>query len=112
MSALISSSQFASRGIRQWALACVLLALLMVGVEATHVHPDAASARTSSLCAICISVHANAPAVAFHPLPALTAVETVAIAFQTEGKSILKEITLFIRPPPERQLIPFKLQKS
>jgi hypothetical protein len=97
----MTTGQFGKSGLRRWAARiCILLVLLMVGVEATHAHPDAASPRTSSPCAICISVHANAPAVAFHPLPTLSALETVAIAFQENGKGILREISLFIRPPP------------
>jgi hypothetical protein len=97
----MTTDQFGKSGARRWAArACIFLVLLMVGVEATHAHRDAASPRTSSPCAICISVHANAPAVAFHPLPTLSALETLAIAFQAQGKGIVKEISLFIRPPP------------
>lgn len=82
------------------AQACVLLLLLMVGVEAIHAHRDAPRARASSPCAICITVHANAPAVTFHPLPTLSTFETVALVLQKQGKGIVKEISLFIRPPP------------
>jgi hypothetical protein len=98
---LLKAGQFGKSSVRRCtAYACVLLVLLMVGVEAIHAHPDAPHAKASSPCAICISVHANAPAVTFHPLPTLSAVETVAMAFQAQGKGIVKEISLFIRPPP------------
>jgi hypothetical protein len=98
---LITNSQFATSGVRRWAAqACILLVLLMAAVEAIHAHPEASRARASSPCAICISVHANAPVVAFHRLPTLSAVETVAIPFQAQGTGIVKEISLFIRPPP------------
>jgi hypothetical protein len=85
---------------RFMALSCILLALAMTGLEATHTHSDAALSGSSSPCAICISVHANAPALAFHFLPVLCMVETVTIAYQPEGKSAAPELQLFIRPPP------------
>lgn len=82
------------------ALSCILLALVMTGLEAAHSHSDAAVSRNSSPCAICISTHSNAPAVTFDPLPVLSALETVAIPLRADGKGIVKEISLFIRPPP------------
>ena len=85
-------------GMRWIALSCVLLVLLISGLEATHLHSGASS--SSNPCVICISAHANAPAVVFHPLPVLYAVDVVAIPFQTEGKSTSPELQLFIRPPP------------
>lgn len=85
-------------GLRWIALSCVLLVLLISGLEATHVHSSASS--SSNPCAICISAHANVPTVTFHPLPVLYAVDVVAIPFQTEGKSTSPELQLFIRPPP------------
>jgi hypothetical protein len=85
---------------RCMALGCILLVLLFAGLEATHMHPDARLARSSEPCAVCISVHANAPAVTFHPLPTLLAVESLAVPFRVEHKGISKELRLFIRPPP------------
>jgi len=82
------------------ALSCILMALVMAGLEATHAHPDAAVSRNSRPCAICISVHSNAPTAMFHSLPVLYAVDVVAIPALTEGKSTAPELTLFIRPPP------------
>ena len=82
------------------ALSCILLALVMTGLEAAHSHSDAAVSRNSSPCAICISTHSNAPAVTFHFLPQLYAVEQVALAYEPEGKSAAPELQLFIRPPP------------
>jgi hypothetical protein len=86
---------------RRWiALGCIVLVALFAGLEATHAHSDAQPARSSSPCAVCISVHANAPAVTSHPLPVLFATEAVAIPFRAEGHGIAAEIALFIRPPP------------
>jgi hypothetical protein len=82
------------------ALGCMVLVVLFAGLEATHAHSDAQPARSSSPCAVCVSVHANAPAVTSHPLPVLFAVEAVAIPFRAEGHGIAAEIALFIRPPP------------
>jgi hypothetical protein len=98
---VIRNRQFGESHLRRWAAqSCVLLVLLMIGVEATHAHPDAASARASSPCAICISAHAKAPVATFHALPTLSTLETLSIPFQVEGKGLVKEISLFIRPPP------------
>jgi hypothetical protein len=86
---------------RRWmALGCMVLVLVFAGLEATHAHLDAKLARSSGPCAVCISVHANAPAVTFHPFPTLLAVELVTIPFQAEGHGIAAELALFIRPPP------------
>jgi len=87
-------------GMRWIAVSCVLLVLLISGLEATHMHAGASSSSSSNPCVICISAHANAPAVVFHPLPVLYAVDVVAIPFPTEGKSTSPELQLFIRPPP------------
>lgn len=86
--------------LRWAALGCVFLVLMMSGVEATHAHSDFVAPRASSPCAICISVHANAPAVTVYALPTLAALETLAIPFGAEGKGIDREISLVIRPPP------------
>jgi hypothetical protein len=85
---------------RWLAMICILLALVMTGVEATHAHSDAAVSPNSRPCAICISAHTNAPAATFQPLPVLYAIDVVAIPFRTEGKSTAPELSLFIRPPP------------
>lgn len=97
---VISTSQFGKSVLRWAALGCIFLVLLMTGVEAIHAHSDVASGRGSSPCAICFSVHANAPAITCHVLPTLSAVEALSVAFRPEGKGIVKEISLFIRPPP------------
>jgi hypothetical protein len=86
---------------KRWAsLGCLVLALLMATLEATHAHSGPGSARATSHCAICISVHANAPAIAFHPLPTLCALEAATTPLEPEGRGIIKEISLFVRPPP------------
>jgi hypothetical protein len=98
---LIGNTQLGSSRLWRWtALTCILLVILMTGVESVHAHSGVPNGRTSSSCAICISVHANAPVVVYHPLPTLAAVEMVAIPFQTEGKGTSTELSLFIRPPP------------
>lgn len=85
---------------RSLALNCILLVLLITGVEAMHAHTVAPRATTSSPCGICLSVHTNAPAVAFHPLPTLSTLETFTVVFQTETRGIAQKLALFIRPPP------------
>jgi hypothetical protein len=85
---------------RMIAMICVLLALLMTGVEATHAHSDASVTSNSSPCAICLSAHAKAPAITIQFLPIIYAMETVAISHESQGKSAAPELSLFIRPPP------------
>jgi hypothetical protein len=85
---------------RMIAMICVLLALFMTGVEATHAHSDASVTSNSSPCAICLSAHAKAPTITIQFLPMICAVETVAVSYESQGKSAAPELTLFIRPPP------------
>ena len=82
------------------ALLCIALALFMGGLEATHSHSDAAVARNSSLCVICFSVHANAPTVTVYLLQVFHAVEALTVLYESQGKSAVSELSLFIRPPP------------
>jgi hypothetical protein len=82
------------------ALSCIGLALLLAALEATHAHTGPTASRDASSCAICISVHAHAPAVAYYSLPVLYAIDIVVVLFQSEGKSTAPELSLFIRPPP------------
>jgi len=82
------------------ALGCIFLALVMTGVEATHAHSEVALSRNSAPCAICLSAHAKAPTITVQFLPLVYAVETVAVAYELEGKSTAPELSLFIRPPP------------
>lgn len=89
-----------SRLMRVVALSCIVLALFMTGLEAMHAHSDAV-ASNSSPCVICLSIHANAPTVSVQALPPqFHAVEAVAIPYETEGKSAVSDLSLFIRPPP------------
>jgi hypothetical protein len=86
---------------RRWiALGCVSLVLLFAGLAATHFHSDAQIACGSRPCAICISLHSNAPAVTAHSLHVLFAIDSVAIPFVVEGKGFAVERAFFIRPPP------------
>lgn len=85
---------------RMIAMICVLLALLMTGVEATHAHADPSFAGNSSPCVICLTAHAKAPSVTIQFLPLIYAVETVAVMYESQGKSAAPQLSLFIRPPP------------
>ena len=82
------------------AISSIVLVLFIAGLEAVHSHSDATVARNSAPCAICISAHANAPAVTIHLLPTLHAVAAISFLPESEGKSAISELRLFIRPPP------------
>jgi len=87
--------------VRHWAaLVCLWVLLAFAWMETTHAHPANDLARGSNPCAVCIAVHANAPAVTAHPLPVVFATESVTIAFRAEHKGVASDISLFIRPPP------------
>jgi len=79
------------------AVACILIALLFAGLEATHIH---GAARSGGPCAICVSAHANAPAVVVTAIPVILMVEIVAIPYEIEANSITHLLDIFIRPPP------------
>lgn len=97
----IRKGQFESgRLVRLIALACIVLALVMTGVEATHAHSETALSPNSSPCAICLTAHAKAPTVTVQLLPLIYTVETVAVPYKSEGKSASSDLALFIRPPP------------
>jgi hypothetical protein len=98
---MVRKAQLESSTLMRWiAMICVLLALVMTGVEATHAHSEAAISRNSTPCAICLSAHAKAPVITVQLLPVIYPVETVAVAYESEGKSTISELSLFIRPPP------------
>ena len=82
------------------ALGCVALLIFLAGAEAVHNHSNAAVARNSAPCVICVTAHAKAPAITVYLLPILHAVESIAVLPETEGKSAISELQLFIRPPP------------
>src|SRR5579859_772306 len=97
----VSGRQFgAGSAMRIVALGCVALLLFVAGAEAVHNHSNAAVARNSAPCVICVTAHAKAPAITVHVLPVLHAVESIAVLSETEGKSAISELQLFIRPPP------------
>jgi hypothetical protein len=81
-------------------LGCLLLVLLRLGVEASHLHADAAASQTSDHCVICLYVQSNASATAFYPLPILCVLEIVSLPYRIESKSGPAKIEFFIRPPP------------
>lgn len=82
------------------ALASLCLILVFAGLEAAHAHPASDVARGSTPCAICIAVHANAPALTAHALPVIFTVESMTVLFRAERKGTTQDLTLFIRPPP------------
>jgi hypothetical protein len=93
--------QFESRKLmRVIALLCIVLALFVAGLEATHSHSDTAVAQNSSPCVICLSVHANAPTVTVYLLLVFHSVEAFTVPYEIQGKSAISELSLFIRPPP------------
>jgi hypothetical protein len=95
------TSQFETRKLmRLIALLCIVLALFVAGLEATHSHSDSAVARNSSPCVICLSVHANAPTVTVYLLLVFQSVEAFTVPYEIQGKSAISELSLFIRPPP------------
>lgn len=88
--------------LRRWISAfCLLLVLAAASLEAVHIHSGGAASRGSeSSCLICMSVHANAPAITTHFLPVLSAVGVIVVVHETEAKGITGHLELFIRPPP------------
>jgi hypothetical protein len=90
----------AGTAMRIVALGCIALLLFMAGAEAVHNHGNVDVARNSAPCVICVTAHAKAPAITIHLLPVLRAVELIAVPPETEGKSAISELRLFIRPPP------------
>ena len=100
MKAVSQSQLDTSKLMRVIALLCIALALFMGALEATHSNSDGAVARNSSPCAICLSVHANAPTVTVYLLEVSHAVEALTVPYESQGKSAVSELSLFIRPPP------------
>jgi hypothetical protein len=80
-------------------VACLFLVFVLAGLEVTHAHSEIASVR-SSPCAICLSVHANAPAATYHFFSTLLTVEAIPAAVETTAKDSSRKLSLFIRPPP------------
>jgi hypothetical protein len=98
---LVGATQVESgKLMRLIAMVCIVLALFVAGLEATHRHSEAAVARNSSPCVICMSVHANAPTVTVYLLLVFHSVEAFTLPYETQGKSAISELSLFIRPPP------------
>ena len=84
---------------RLTALACISLVLWLAGLEALHAHHEVASVR-STPCALCVTVHANAPAITLLALPTLSELEILVAPSLVESHGIQREISLFTRPPP------------
>lgn len=81
------------------ALTCISLVLWLAGLEVLHAHHEVASVR-STPCALCVTVHANAPAITLLALPTLSALEILVAPSLIESHGIQREISLFTRPPP------------
>jgi hypothetical protein len=91
-----NARQFGAGQPQRWIAAlCLVVILVFTGVEAVHVDHD-----SNTPCLICISAHANAPAVIVHVLPVLLAVEILPILYEIDGQSIASQMRLFSRPPP------------
>jgi hypothetical protein len=71
---------------------------VFTGLEATHFHSDAQPPASS--CAICVSAHANAPAIIVYSLPTLRPVARIVVQLETERQTTALKRTFFIRPPP------------
>jgi hypothetical protein len=98
---LVGATQVESRKLmRLIAMVCIVLALFVAGLEATHSHSEAAVTQNSSPCVICLSVHANTPTVTVYLLLVFHSVEAFTVPYETQGKSAISELSLFIRPPP------------
>jgi hypothetical protein len=87
------------RGKRAIAILCMFLVVLFTAVEATHAH-SSSTVSAGSGCAICVSVHANAPAISYYSLLTAFQVEFLPSPYEVEGKDFSRELSLFIRPPP------------
>src|SRR6267154_1697713 len=96
---IVDRVQLEVRGLRRWiALSSILLVLVFNGLEAAHTH--ATTSSDSSGCALCISAHSNAPAVAVHLLPVLSVIACVAVQHEPHIERRAAQSSLFIRPPP------------
>jgi hypothetical protein len=100
MQAIRSRQSGIGKAMRIVALSCVALLLFVAAAEAVHNHSNAAVTRNSAPCVICVTAHAKAPAITVYLLPILHAVASIATLPETEGKSTISELQLFIRPPP------------
>src|SRR6266851_3880422 len=99
---MVTASQFGMRRLQRWAAsACVVLMLLIVGMEAVHAHSQASASNGSGICLLCVSAQTSAP------VASITAVETLLIAIgviaavpERRRQTTLAALPLFIRPPP------------
>jgi hypothetical protein len=75
---------------------CVFLVLVVSGVQASHVHPDAAKHD----CSLCVVAQTGAVITsAFHYTPILLP-SRIAVASEPQLHSHLATSSLYIRPPP------------
>src|SRR5262245_45518592 len=84
-------SRVQARSSPRLVLVCVLLLLVFAALEATHAHTDARSPASS--CAICVSAHANAPALSVHSLPTLRPLARIAVQLETERQTTALKLT-------------------
>jgi len=98
---LLNSRQLGIRTpVRLIALGCVALLLFVAGAEAVHNHTNAAVARNSAPCVICVTAHAKAPTVTVYLPQVFHVLEARTVPYESQGKSAISELSLFIRPPP------------
>ena len=97
---MINANQFDTGRLGRWiSAACLLLVLVFAGMEAVHAH-SALIEDSGTPCLICISAHANAPAIVVTSLPVVFAVEFLMLPHEVEEQSITTRLELFTRPPP------------
>jgi hypothetical protein len=97
----MSRARIRTDAVQHWVVViCLLLVLIFTGLETTHAHPAGDAARGSTPCAVCIAVHANAPALTAYFLPILFVVEAVTGSFRAQHTGTTADLWLFIRPPP------------
>ena len=82
------------------ALVCILLVLLLLGVEAVHSHSLTAGVSTSNICLLCNSAQTTVPVTAMVSQISLIALGTLAVARELKRQPQLAGLEVFIRPPP------------
>src|SRR5512147_3105147 len=92
--------QPASETLRRQRLAglCIALVLMLLSVQAVHVHATTGSADTT--CLVCVSARSSAPMAAVITLVILVALASLPVLRELTVPSFGAPLPLFIRPPP------------
>lgn len=83
---------------RRLAGACIALIVLLVSVQAAHVHRNTGTADTT--CLICVSARTSAPVAAVVTQVVLIAIASLPVLRALTMPSFGAVLPLFIRPPP------------